>query len=323
MDSAKQSFIAFIQDERGYSGHTLRNYISDLGQFGKFLRSGEAKFPDQIEPEWEKVSPSRVRAWMAHLHKAGIKKSSVARKLATLRSFYKFLQREGRIEYNPARLVPSPKQDQPLPRFLSVDDALGLMEAPTGEGVRGLRDRAILETLYSTGIRLSELVSLNVNDLYVNEGLVKVQGKGRQERIVPIGKKALGALEAYFSRVPFPGLHEDRRPLFLGNSGGRLSASTVGRVVSRVAAGMKKSIRVTPHALRHSYATHLLEGGADLRDIQELLGHSRLSTTQRYTHLTADRLSEVYDKAHPRARAVKNPGGHPERVSKRKQAKQG
>ncbi|HEY5647899.1 MAG TPA: tyrosine recombinase XerC [Nitrospiria bacterium] len=320
MDSSKESFIAFIQNERGYSKHTLRNYVSDLEQFERFLNEREGGSPEEGETEWEKITPSRIRAYVAHLHQARIRKSSVARKLATLRSFFKFLQREGQVGYNPARLVASPKQDRPLPRFLSVDDALGLMEAPAADGIRGLRDRAILETFYSTGIRLSELVSLNVNDLNVGEGLIKVRGKGRKERIVPIGEKALTALEAYFARVPFPGLHEDRRPLFLGNSGKRLSARTAGRVVVRAAAGMEKSVRATPHALRHSFATHLLEGGADLRDIQELLGHSRLSTTQRYTHLTADRMSEVYDKAHPRARAGKDPAV-PRRDAKRKQVK--
>lgn len=309
MVSAKQAFIEYLQVERGSSAHTVRNYRSDLEQFERFLASAsrtDAKMNGPApEPEWSEVSPQKVRAYMAHLHQRDVRKSSVARKLAVLRTFFRHLQREGRLAINPARLVATPKQERPLPAFLTVDDASALMEASSGKDATSLRNRAILEMFYSTGIRLSELVTLDVNDLRPNEGLVRVQGKGRKERIVPIGSKALEAVEAYLAAVPFRQYHEDRRPLFLNRSGERLATRTVARIVARAALRLAKSQRVTPHVLRHTFATHLLDGGADLRAIQELLGHARLSTTQRYTHLTVDKLIEVYDKAHPRSR-VKN-----------------
>jgi len=304
--SAKRSFIEYLQVERGASDHTVRNYRSDLEQFERFLRPTDAPGPEPAEePGWIDVDPLKIRAYLAHLQQRGVRKSTLARKLATLRSFFKYLQREGRIKVNQARLVATPKQEHRLPAFLSVDDALALMEATPVEARDGLRNRAILETFYSTGIRLSELVLLDVHDLYPNEGLVRVQGKGRKERIVPIGSKAMAAIEAYLAGIPFRQDHEERRPLFLNRSGKRMTGRTVARIVARSASRLSMAPHVTPHALRHSYATHLLDGGADLRAIQELLGHAQLSTTQRYTHITMDRLVEVYDRAHPRAKKPK------------------
>jgi integrase/recombinase XerC len=319
--SAKRSFIEYLQVERGSSAHTVRNYQSDLEQFERFLlpsvaadksRHGSSKKSDgepthesAKEPEWTDVDPLKIRTYLASLQQRGIRKSSIARKLAVLRTFFKYLQREGLLKNNAARLVATPKQEHHLPTFLTVDDALALMEAAPGEAEAGLRNRAILETFYSTGIRLSELVMLNVHDLNPNEGLIRVQGKGRKERIVPIGSKALAAIEAYLAAVPFRQYHEERRPLFLNRFGKRLTTRTVARIVARAASRLPKAPRVTPHALRHSFATHLLDGGADLRVIQELLGHAQLSTTQRYTHVTMDKLIEVYDRAHPRAKKAK------------------
>jgi len=316
MVSPKQSFIEYLRVERGSSIHTVRNYRSDLEQFERFLKPSDqrsrarlnsppqdqGKSTPESEPEWGQVDPLTIRAYLARLQQNGIRKSSIARKLAVLRSFFRFLQREGLLKTNTARLVATPKQEERLPAFLSVDDALALMDVPPGKNETGLRDRAILEILYSTGIRLSELVMLDVHDLNPGEGLVRVQGKGRKERIVPIGSKALAAVEAYLAAVPFRTYHEEHRPLFLNRSGKRLNGRTVARTVARAASGLPKAPRITPHALRHSYATHLLEGGADLRAIQELLGHAQLSTTQRYTHVTMDKLIEVYDRAHPRAK---------------------
>ena len=323
MVSAKRSFIEYLQVERGSSAHTVRNYRSDLEQFERFLKpsaaagqrrdesskkpEGESIHESAPEPEWTGIEPLKIRAYLAHLQQNGVRKSSIARKLAVLRTFFKYLQREGRVKSNPARLVATPKQEHRLPTFLTVDDALALMEASSGEEKAGLRNRAILETFYSTGIRLSELVMLDVHDLNPNEGLIRVQGKGRKERIVPIGSKALAAIEAYLAAVPFRQYHEERRPLFLNRFGKRLTPRTVARIVVRAASRLPKAPRVTPHALRHSFATHLLDGGADLRAIQELLGHAQLSTTQRYTHVTMDRLIEVYDRAHPRAKKAKGP----------------
>lgn len=323
MVSAKRSFIEYLQIERGSSAHTVRNYRSDLDQFERFLfpppavggsRRAMQDEPDigsdqgpAREPGWSEVDPLKIRSYLSHLQQKGIRKSSIARKLAALRTFFKFLQREGILKSNAARLVATPKQEHRLPVFLSVDDAFALMEAAPGEKEAGLRNRAVLETFYSTGIRLSELVMLDVNDLSPDEGLVRVQGKGRKERIVPIGSKALAAIESYLAAVPFRQFHEDRRPLFLNRFGKRLTTRTVGRIVYRAASRLPKAPRVTPHALRHSFATHLLDGGADLRAIQELLGHAQLSTTQRYTHMTVDKLTEVYDRAHPRAKKAKGP----------------
>jgi integrase/recombinase XerC len=318
MVSAKQSFIEYLQVERGSSAHTLRNYRSDLEQFERFLISAPdpaaslhrseksaSSRPTQTsgkEPDWAEVGPLKIRTYLAHLRQTGVQKSSMARKLAVIRTFFKFLQREGQLKNNPARLVATPKQEHRLPAFLAVDDASALMEAFSVDEKTGARNRAILETFYSTGIRLSELVALNVNDLYPLEGLIRVQGKGRKERIVPIGSKALVAVESYLAVVPFRQYHEERRPLFLNRFGKRLTTRTVARIVGRAGSRLPKAPRVTPHALRHSFATHLLDGGADLRAIQELLGHARLSTTQRYTHVTTDKLIEVYDRAHPRAK---------------------
>lgn len=265
-------------------------------------RGGELREAPAGEPEWAGVDSQKVRVYLVHLQQRGIRKSSIARKLAVLRSFFRYLHREGKVTINPARLVASPKPEHRLPAFLTVDDALALMEALPGKDTASLRNRAILETFYSTGIRLSELVTLDLDDLDPNGGLVRVQGKGRKERIVPIGSKALAALEAYRAAVPFRNDDEKGRPLFLNRSGRRLTSRTVARIVAQAALRLPKSLRVTPHALRHSFATHLLDGGADLRAIQELLGHAQLSTTQRYTHLTTDKLIEVYDKAHPRSR---------------------
>ena len=301
MVPAKRAFLEYLQVERGSSGHTIRNYLSDLDQFERFLRGGIEEVAP-VETDWSGIRLDQIRAYLAHLHRQGIRKSSMARKLASLRTFFKYLQREGRVTINPARLAASPRQDKYLPGFLTVDDALALMESRPGGDTASNRDRAILETFYSTGIRLSELVLLNVNDLNPNEGVVRVQGKGRKERIVPIGAKALGAIEIYLAAVPVRDYHEDRRPLFMNRAGRRLSSRSVARVVAKAAARLIRPLRVTPHALRHSFATHLLDGGADLRAIQEMLGHARLSTTQRYTHLTTGRLTEVYDLAHPRAR---------------------
>ncbi|HUK56033.1 MAG TPA: tyrosine recombinase XerC [Nitrospiria bacterium] len=314
MVSAKRSFIEYLQVERGSSAHTVRNYWSDLEQFERFLvpsaESARGLPGEQLqelteEPTWSEVEPLKIRAYLVHLRQTGIQKSSIARKLAVIRTFFKYLQREGRLKNNPARLVATPKLEHRLPAFLTVDDAATLMETFSIDEESGPRNRAMLETFYSTGIRLSELVALNVNDLSPNEGVIRVQGKGRKERIVPIGSRALGAIEAYLAVVPFRQYHEEHRPLFLNRFGKRLTTRTVARIVTRAASRLSKGPRVTPHALRHTFATHLLDGGADLRVIQELLGHVRLSTTQRYTHVTTDRLIEVYDRAHPRAKKAK------------------
>lgn len=238
-----------------------------------------------------------IRAFLACLKRRGVKKSSIMRKLAAVRTLYRYLWRDGAIAASPAAGVATPKQDKPLPRALSIDAAKSVVETPKGVTLRSLRDRAVLETFYSTGARLSELTGLNVGDVEREAGVVRLFGKGRKERIVPIGSKALAAIRAYHEALP------GRRSgaLFVGASGQRVSSRTIARIV-KAAGRASGEPDISPHTLRHSFATHLLEGGADLRAIQEMLGHASLATTQRYTHLTVDHLMKVYDDAHPRAR---------------------
>ncbi len=300
METEIRRFIQHLKVERGASPHTLRIYASDLNQFRSFAgrkRRSSRNDRQAIEKGIALPDPGEVRAFLADLHRQGLKKSSLSRKLAVLRSFFKYLRQEGVAEINPARLVSLPRQDRPLPGFMTVDQAIGLMEAPHPGDRFFLRDRAVLETLYSSGIRLAELVALNIDDVDFGSGLVRVKGKGKKERIVPIGSKALDALIRYRSSQR----KGSGAALFMNRLGGRLSARGVARIVERYVRRSGLS-RLTPHALRHSFATHLLEGGADLRAIQELLGHASIATTQRYTHLNADRLMRVYDESHPRAK---------------------
>jgi integrase/recombinase XerC len=229
----------------------------------------------------------------------------MARKLASLRSFYRYLQREGMVGLNPAEAIRTPKHPKHLPRVLTKDDAAALMEFPADETGGSLRDRAMLETLYSTGARVSELVGINLEDLRASEGLVHLRGKGRKERIVPIGDVALRAIHAYLNQRPLMDSQDlaTKRvssPVFRNSRGGRLTTRSVARIVARYSNRLAGG-SVSPHTLRHSFATHLLDEGADLRSIQEMLGHASLSTTQKYTHLATDQLLAVYDKTHPRA----------------------
>lgn len=282
-------FLRYLKTEKNVSPHTERCYLSDLEQFFDFL--GETDFA--------KVDHQVLRQFLAHLVKQKIRKSSMSRKLSALRTFYKYLNREGILTTNPARLVATPKQDKRLPSVLTVDDATRLMEAPKDGDHTQLRDRAVLETLYSTGIRASELVGMNQEDINPHDRLVRIRGKGRKERIVPIGEKALAMLQAYMA-VRAGGSAPSA--VFTGPSGKRLTARTVQRILGTYRKKLGIAQKASPHTLRHSFATHMLESGADLRAIQELLGHASLSTTQRYTHLNLDSLMETYDKAHPRAR---------------------
>jgi integrase/recombinase XerC len=291
--------VSFLAVERNASRETIRNYQSDLQQLALFLHRAE-KAPRSIRADH--VTTEDVRAYLHWLDRKGEKASSLARKLACLRSFYRFLVREGASQNNPAEAIRSPKLPKPLPRVLTKDDANALMEFPVGESSLSLRDRALLETLYSTGARVSEVVGLNLGDLNQVEGLVHLRGKGRKERVVPIGDVAMQAIREYCDSLkPSADRHPLSTPIFLNHRGGRLTTRSVARIVSRYSSRLAGGA-VSPHALRHSYATHLLDEGADLRSIQEMLGHALLSTTQKYTHLAADQLMAVYDRAHPRAR---------------------
>jgi integrase/recombinase XerC len=284
-----EQFLRYMQTERGASEHTIRSYRKDLETFFAYVNT-EAK----------SVEPVEIRGFVAAQIKDGLKKSTVGRRLATVRSFYRFLHREGFVKVNPAKLVNAPKLPKLLPKFLTVDDAFSLMEKPEGIGFMPVRDRAILELLYSSGLRVAELSGLNQDDLNIREGLVKIRGKGRKERIGPIGRKALDALRAYIIERTL--LKKKEKALFLNRGGTRLTDRGVRRIVVKYARASLIDGRIGPHTLRHTFATHLLQGGADLRVIQELLGHASLSTTQKYTHLDIEHLMDVYDKAHPLAK---------------------
>ena|SRR5512146_722136 len=309
MDDAIRAFITFLTVERGASPETLRNYSSDLRQLHTFLLSNRLAAPP-LDPA--ALSTDAIRAYLHWLDRQGEKRTSLARKLACIRSFYRYLTRTGLVSRNPVEDLRTPKQPKHLPRVLTKDDADALMAFPDERTTNSLRDRALLETLYSTGARVSELVSLNVGDLHQSEGVVRLQGKGKKERIVPIGDLAMHAIQAYRESLrPSAVGHSGSAPVFLNHRGGRLTTRSVARIVARYSSRLSGG-SVSPHTLRHSFATHLLDEGADLRSIQEMLGHASLSTTQKYTHVATDQLLAVYDKAHPRAgrtavgRAVKD-----------------
>ncbi|MGA2192396.1 MAG: tyrosine recombinase XerC [Nitrospirota bacterium] len=296
-------FLRHMKNEKGASDNTITSYENDIEQFYEYLRG-----PDKKPLDLTVVDNLDIRGYLAHLSRLGLKKSSSQRKLASIRSFFKYLYREGSIDKNPAKLVATPKKEKLQPEFLSVDNAKLLVEAPDGEKLEGLRDRAILETFYSSGLRISELAGLDRDDVDFRSGVLKVLGKGDKERLVPLGSRASDAVRDYISAADArPGIRT--RPgngggaaLFLNKTGGRLSVRGIRRVVENYVRKTGLGGEVTPHTLRHTFATHLLGAGADLRSIQEMLGHASLSTTQKYTHVNLDQLMAVYDKAHPRAK---------------------
>ncbi|HEU4533181.1 MAG TPA: tyrosine recombinase XerC [Polyangiaceae bacterium] len=297
-EAARGLFLAYLRDERACSPRTVEAYGRDLGQLGEFLceRLGAeaAALGD--------VDVYLLRSWLASLARAR-GPSTVARKVAALRSFYRFLARRGWVEANPAAGLETPKVRRPLPTFLSVEEAHEVIEAAPAESAAGARDRALLELLYGSGLRVGELAGLDLGDVDAAGGLARVRGKGGKERLVPVGPPALAAVAAWLGRrgeLARPG--EPTPALFLGPRGRRLGVRRVQELVQRYGALGAARPDLHPHALRHTCATHLLEGGADLRAIQEILGHASLSTTQRYTHVSVDALLRVYDQAHPLAR---------------------
>lgn len=290
-----ESFIRYMRAQRGASEHTLRAYLKDLDLFFEHI--------DASGVDESRMEASDVRGFVASEMRGGSARSTTARRLATVRSFFKYLHREGILKQNPARLVPTPRQPRALPSFLNVDEAFSLMEGPKGgdDGIQGFketRDWAILELAYGSGLRVGELEALDVSGIDLRERVVRVIGKGRKERLVPIGSKAAAALERYINLR-----HAEAPPgegaLFLGRAGKRLGQRSIRRMVRKYSLDTGIAGKVSPHTLRHSFATHLLQGGADLRVIQELLGHSSLSTTQKYTHLDIAHLMDVYDRSHP------------------------
>ncbi len=302
------NYLDYLRLQKNASPHTLRNYESDLRQFVYYLSHTPDGKP-RPEPELGQLDNLTIREFLGTLYQRGNKKASVARKLATLRSFMKFLSVQGEIESNPAKTVSSPKLDSRLPDYLTVDSVTDLIEAPDTDSDLGKRDRSILELLYGSGLRVSELVGLNLGDVSLGEGLVRVVGKGRKERIVPFGSRAAEALQDYLrvrTRSVRPTRPAKGRPsgeaFFLSYRGRRLTSRSIGYIVDHHVGRLAQKLKVHPHTLRHTFATHMLSAGADLRAIQELLGHESLSTTQKYTHVSVEQLMRVYQSCHPRAK---------------------
>jgi len=306
MEQLLAQFLEHLRYERNLSEHTLRNYASDLEQFFDYLAPINPKTGKRNEPEISTIDHITIREWLATLHSAQKQKTSIARKLAALRTFFQFLVREGMLEMNPAKLVSTPRLEKKLPVHLSIEEAVKFVETPNLDTSLGKRDRSILELMYATGVRVAELTKLNLGHIDFKNKLIRVTGKRRKERIVPFGEPALEALKNYLEvREGFlnaaPVSEREPEALFLNYQGTRITTRSVGRMVEKYIRICAGRYDISPHALRHSFATHLLDSGADLRDIQELLGHARLSTTQIYTHVSMEKLIEVYDKAHPKA----------------------
>jgi integrase/recombinase XerC len=292
---AVEQFLGYLRTVRNLSGHSLAAYGTDLLQLAAFLEKRGTTDPGQ-------VTYLDLRAWLGELREGGRSRATVARKLASSRSMFKWLHREGLLDADPAATLRSPKKERLLPRFLSKEEVDRLLAAPKGDALPEVRDRALLETLYSSGVRVSELAAMDETDLDLRSGVARVMGKGRRERLAGLGSFAVAAIRSYLSakeRHPVP-----RRgvALFENRDGGRLSTRGIQRVLARRLAQAGLDPHISPHKIRHSFATHLLDAGADLRSVQELLGHKNLATTQIYTHVSAARLREVYDRAHPRAR---------------------
>ena len=304
MDNLIADFQTYLQVERNVSGHTRKAYMGDLEEFVEFLQGNNfIKNQDGVAG----IETETIRAYLGYLFRQKLKKVTINRKISSLRAFYKYLIRNGKTKSNPAGMVRTAKTEKYMPNFLSVDEMFELLNAQSDSSIAGLRNLAMLELFYSSGLRLSELAGLNVTDLDFNQALVKVRGKGRKERIVPIGGPACKALQEYLAKTS-----EERKkavvdvfknPLFLNARGTRITGRSIARIVDEATKKSGIGRKISPHSLRHTFATHLLNAGADLRSIQELLGHESLSTTQKYTAVNINRMMEVYDKAHPRAKS--------------------
>lgn len=299
MQVAITRFLRYLLVERNASDLTVKSYREDLTALTEYLTESYGRRPKPSE-----IDPLDLRGYVAALHEAGYAKSSVSRRLASLRSFFRFAQREGLADSNPAKPLRNPRPERKLPHFLSTDEISKLLETPPADKPMGLRDRAILETMYSAGLRVSELVGINDGDLDMDAGLVRVRGKGRRERLAPLGSFAAKAVKRWLAVRQLsskePGGPE--APVFVNRFGCRLTTRSVARMLEKYLKQAGLDLRTTPHTLRHSFATHLLDRGADIRSVQELLGHKSLVTTQIYTHVSTAGLREAYERAHPRAR---------------------
>ena len=298
-EKEKEGFIQHIQREKNFSENTVTSYRNDLSDFGEFLRERKLE-----ENPLQEVDRPLLRDFLVFLKRKRLKEITIAHKVFVLRSFFKYLLRKKKISSNPAYFLSSPKRKKRLPAFLTISQMEGLLKLPPKESFWGLRDLAILELFYSTGMRLFELANLDLSSLDFTGEEVRVLGKGKKERIIPVGKKPLKIFKSYLElrRNKFKNSSQTNgEAIFLNRSGKRLSARSIGRIVKKYATQVSEDRKTSPHTLRHTFATHLLDKGADLLAVKELLGHESLSTTQIYTHVTTDRLKKVYKKAHPRA----------------------
>ena len=300
MQSAVPSFLNYLKVERNCSELTIKSYTDDLSHLCEFLLEQYGQ-----DPRPAAVEVGQLRSYVAYLHECGYAQATVARRLACLRSFFRYCQREGLCDSNPAKPLRTPRAGNKLPHFLTTDEVGRLLSAPLSTKDDGLRDRAILETMYSAGLRVAEVVGLDLQDYDRPSGILRIRGKGRKERIAPVGSYATKALERWLSvrRPDSSAKDTDQAAVFLNRFGRRLTTRSIGRMLEKhiVTAGLSQ--QTSPHTLRHSFATHLLDGGADLRSVQELLGHKSLTTTQIYTHISTRRLRETYEAAHPHAQS--------------------
>ena len=298
MQTAISRFLRYLTVERNASDLTVKSYREDLESMTEYLQEVVG-----LEPSPNSLSPLELRGYVSALHEAGYAKSSISRRLASLRSFFRFCQREGLSDHNPAKPLRNPRPDRKLPHFLSTEQIGLLLESPSPREALGKRDRAMLETMYSAGLRVSELVGINDGDLDLAEGVVRVRGKGKKERFAPLGRFCIRAIQTWMGvRELSPKEPKGpAAPLFVNRFGTRLTTRSVGRMLEKYLQKTGLDSRTSPHTLRHSFATHLLDCGADIRSVQELLGHKSLVTTQIYTHVSTAGLREAYDKAHPRA----------------------
>jgi integrase/recombinase XerC len=294
MQSYIQLYLKHLEYGRNASVHTLKGYARDLAQFSQYISQTRAG------GDIQRLTLMELRGYLSHLQQRRLKRSSIARKLGAIRSFFKFLCRQGYLQENIARFISTPKLEQRLSLPPSVDETFCLLDAASSQGKYGLRDKALLELLYASGIRASELTGLDIGDVNWEESCLKVKGKGKKERMVPVGRQACRALKQYLAARRVSESASDL-PLFVNKYDQRLSTRSVGRIVDKYVRRAAINKHISPHTLRHAFATHLLDGGANIRDIQELLGHASLSTTQKYTQVSMARLMEVYDRTHPRA----------------------
>ncbi|MDD5260048.1 MAG: tyrosine recombinase XerC [bacterium] len=287
-----EAFGKYLTYEKNESPHTVRNYRIDLQQFASFLAGIQIK-------SFNEINHLVLRQFLADLNQKNYQKSSIGRKVAALKSFFKFLQKKKYLENNPAKVLHAPKQDKKLPKFLEVDEMRQLLQAPGDQGFKSLRDSSILETLYSTGMRVAELTGLDLENIDFLSGLVRIRGKGAKERVIPIGEKALSVLYQYLDERAR--ISRETKALFLNFHGHRITDRSINRLIDFYIKKTSVTKKISAHVLRHTFATHLLNAGCDLRSIQEMLGHNSLETTQKYTHVTMERLKKVYEKSHPRA----------------------